>query len=389
MTRAKRRLYTPQGLCLSVLLAALSLRLAVAMLTSLYGPISFGVETVAEPVRYGLWLVDDDLRTERDGVAIRVGSWQRILEQATADGVEVLYGTSLAALREQKVSVILVPSGRTLGEAEASALQRFIATGGGALLIGSVGTSSTDGRWRGYRVMEQLLDVSVIVPLSEQASRAFEVGRPSELLSGRFASNERLALVGEPGVTGIRNPGAELMWLRDDTQRAPTGARAASMRGEFGEGRLVWIGAGPESSARGDSRALRLRDGIYLDSLRWLCRKPVISLLPGTSRSAAGEALDVRDSAWDRIRARVSVEGNQRLRVEVTNALETPVDGAVLRLYFNRETREATVAATTLLQAVPKLERPSTGAWLDLAMPQIVGGASQSLLVDTPGTTWQ
>ncbi len=101
------------------------------------------------------------------------------------------------------------------------------------------------------------------------------------------------------------------------------------------------------------------------------------------------EALDVRDSAWDRIRARVSVEGNQRLRVEVTNALETPVDGAVLRLYFNRETREATVAATTLLQAVPKLERPSTGAWLDLAMPQIVGGASQSLLVDTPGTTWQ
>ncbi|MCP5039637.1 MAG: DUF4350 domain-containing protein [bacterium] len=376
MNKPEGRFYTPLTLCLSGLFGVLAVRLTIAMLTTLYGPFSFGAAAPPDPVRYGFWLVDDDTRVDREAVARRVSAWQRVLTRAHEQGVELVRAATLELLVERGATVVVVASGRTLDADEARALEAFVARGAGALLIGSIGTTDEEGRWRGYEVMQGLLGVDEVVPLARDASRSFEVGRPNALLSGRLGGTEHLPLISEVGVPAIQNPGAELLWSSDGAGKTPN---AATLRRSIGEGRLLWIGAGPESSVAGNASALRLHDSLYLDALHWAARQPAIVML----------ASDVPLHMRERIHAGVQVEGRYRLRVEVSNRSEDPASHVVLRLFFNRETGAIDVVRTTVLQRLPGLERAPQGEWLDFSMPKLAGNSSLSLLVDTPQTSWQ
>ena len=56
---------------------------------------------------------------------------------------------------------------RVLPDDEAAGLRNFLAGGGGAVLVGSIGVRDADGAWRGYETMRNLLGAEVL-PLDER-----------------------------------------------------------------------------------------------------------------------------------------------------------------------------------------------------------------------------
>ncbi len=266
--KSEGRLYLPLVLSLGATLFAAALALGLLTIAAVLGPFRL-LAPGSTPAggTLGLWLRDPAAQGPAAG---RVHAWRAVAEERG-----VSEATTLAALVEGDVRVVALPDARTLSRGEADALASFVRAGGAVLLTGSVGVRGADGSWRGYELMQELLQVSRVVPRPVEATSVVAAAQRGPL-SAALEPGERIALVPEPGQPGIDAADAELAWAEGGE---PSGA---SRRLALGRGRLAWLAAGPESAAAtgslGGSAAPGL-DRVVRATLAWCAREPFVEML--------------------------------------------------------------------------------------------------------------
>jgi hypothetical protein len=351
--------------------------------------------------------------------------------------------TSLRSLDPREIGAIVISEPRVLQDDDAAALRKFLADGGGAVLVGSIGVRDADGAWLGYQRMRNLLGAEV-VPLDEDRARAI-VAEHRGPIAAALAPRQQIGIHYEEGLPGVLIANAELSWIGS---HADSGLPAAALRREFGNGRLAWIAVGPERAAApgADHRLLR---HVLEAAVAWSSRMPAVEVLPwpggapfagvveadtaaatpqpelGWKREIAVAASDAgiahlrvanearrhgetetrlaaaigeleKRRAWVATRSEISnwtrqrvvVEasvrraGPQRVVVEVTNLGRSQASRVVLRVFLNQPVLRAAVEATELLQGVATLQLRPNAEVLDLVLPPLDPRSSAAFNID-------
>ena len=386
------RFYLPLTISLSVLFIVLSVRLTIAMLSTLLGPFEFGFDLIAHPTRYGIWLVDEVGAGENLGARLRAKAWRDLLQEMLTEDEEIIEARDLPELLALDPQVLVLPSARRLDMEGANALLRFVWNGGAVVLAESLGTLGPDGEWRGYQVMETLLGVSKVVPQSSAASRFIEVGSRGMVLSGPIGSLETLPLIAEAGVPGVVTYRPDLRWAPKDGAAEAGDGLAASMRLEMASGRMVWLGTGPASSAARGWRDARTNLAVFRSAVRWAGHRPSVGVRSWPREAEAMDDATVRSVDWERerelVQAAVEIEGRHRLLINVTNGSKVVASDMVLRVFLNRGVDSVSVSATTLMQRLPALRRYEAREFLDLELEPLAANKSYALSLETPGAYW-
>jgi hypothetical protein len=189
-------------------------------------------------------------------------------------------------LDEAGPRVVGLPDARSLGPDELEALAQFLRSGGGAVLSGAVGVRGGDGSWQGWEPMAALLEVPRIVP--RDTGDALLVARRGPL-TAPLDPGRRIALHSEPGVPALEDPEAELQWAGAE------GAAGASRRRSVGRGRLVWLGAGPETLDEQVGGQIYVGGEMpeLLDAaIAWAAREPFVEVLPWPTGAPLGALLE-------------------------------------------------------------------------------------------------
>ena len=351
--------------------------------------------------------------------------------------------TSLQSLDLREIGAVVISEPRVLPEDEAAKLRNFLAGGGGAVLVGSVGVRDADGAWLGYERMRNLLGAE-IVPLDEDQARAIVADHRGPIAAA-LGPRARIGIRPEPGVPSARIQSPELAWAGEHATEAPP---AAALRRDFGKGRLAWIAVGPERAATtgADQRALR---HVLEAAVAWSSRMPSVEVLPwpggapfagvvkpdamaATSDSEIGWQHEIETAAndagvarllvpggrlrhadiekrlasvigelekrgawvatsreisnWTRQRAVVEASvrrvGPNRIAVEVTNFSRSEASRVVLRVFVNRPVLRAAVETTKLLQGTATLQLRPYAESLDLALPPLDPRSSMAFSLD-------
>jgi hypothetical protein len=361
-----------------------------------------------------------------------------------SSGRRVREVTSLRDLDRSAIGSIVLSEPRVLGGDEASALRNYLAGGGGAVVIGSVGVRDADGNWLGYEAMRNLLGVEV-APLAEARAQAI-VAHTRGPIAAALTPGQRLDVAPEEGLPGAAFEDAELRWVGAQTEGV---AAAAALRRDFGAGRLAWLAIGPDRVATTEADQRRMRR-VLEAAVAWVSRTPFVEVLPwpgaapfaavvetdligvatgdpergwqreidaavaeggiarlsvpaaahrqgSTERELAtviGElgrrgawvATRSENSTWTRQRAAVKASvrraGPRRVLVEVTNFGRSATSRIVLRVFLNEPVRRAEVEATKLLQAKAGIRFAPGAEVLDLVLPELDARASAAFSLD-------
>jgi hypothetical protein len=365
--------------------------------------------------------------------------------ELVSSGRSVREVTSLRELDPAKTGAIVLSEPRVLGGDEAAALRNYLAGGGGAVLIGSVGVRDAEGAWLGYDTMRNLLGAEV-APLDEARAQAI-VASGRGPIAAALAPRQRIGVKPEIGLPGATLADAELRWAGAQSN---ADAPAAALRREFGAGRLAWIAVGPDAAAATGADHQLLRH-VLEAAVAWASRTPWIEVMawpggapfagvvePEVAAAATPDApervwqreidaaaadggvarLLVADDArrhgatekqlaaaigelvrrgawvatrseistWTRQRAAVEVSvrraGPRRVLVEVTNFGRTATSRVVVRLWLNEPVRSAEAEATKLLQDDAGVRLVPNAEVLDLVLPDLDARTSAAFSLD-------
>ena len=258
--------------------------------------------------------------------------------------------TSLRGLDPRKVGAIVISEPRVLQDDEAADLRNFLAGGGGAVLVGSVGVRDADGAWLGYERMRDLLGADV-VSLDEDRARAIVPGRRGPIAAA-LAPRQRIVIRNEEGFPGALIANAELSWSSPHGEvNADSGRPAAALRREFGRGRLAWIAVGPEHAATtgADPRLLR---HLLEAALAWSSRMPFVEVLPWPAGAPFAGVVEPDTAA-------ATAQSEPGWKREIDAAAD---DAGFARLQIPSGARRRGDTETRLAAVIGELER--RGAWI-------------------------
>ncbi len=274
MRRSGGALYVLLVWSTSGLFATAGCALLLLMLATVVGPFRFGTLDAAQAARaIGIWLPQATGRPLPREIARRAEAWRKLARRDEP----VIESHSLAKLDASGARLVILPDARQLDRGQLYLLRRYLEEGGGVLLTGSLGVRSPEGEWRGYELMQEILDVPAISPLEREQAGAISAFVRGPLSAG-LTPSQAVLLRGEPGVPAIEVAHSELRWSR---RGAALGASAgASRRLEIGRGRLVWIGPGPEAVFEAEQVQHRALEEVFRNAIAWARRRPTLEVLP-------------------------------------------------------------------------------------------------------------
>jgi len=439
MSLSEGALYRPLVWSIATALLGAGALLAIQMISAVVGPFRLAQLGEHDP-RGAVALFRDAYQPV--GAAVRSPFGHALVE--TGRSVREL--TSLRDLDPARVGAVVLSELRVLPDDEAAGLRNFLAGGGGAVLVGSVGVRDADGAWRGYETMRNLLGAEVL-PLDEDRTRAIVANRRGPIASA-LPPRQRIGVLPEQGLPGALVADSELRWAG---ALADPDAPAAALRRKFGRGRLAWIAVGPERVV-GNAADQRLVGRVLEAAVAWSSRTPWVEVLPwpgGASfagvvepDAGGGDASDARPeqawrraidaaekdagtarllvpadarrhdatearladaigelrrrgawlatrreiSAWTRQRAPVQASvrraGPRRIVVAVTNFGRSAASRVVLRVFLNEPVLRAEVDTTKLLQSAARVQLQPNAEVLDLILPPLDPRASAAFSLD-------
>jgi hypothetical protein len=282
MKRPEGSLYGAIVFSLGGALVAAGIALGVLMIAAVIGPFFvFASRETPDAPSLGLWLPGSAFSAPLVERERRLRAWRA----ATARRVDV---QTLESLKQAQVRVVALTDGRALSEEEGRTLRRFVESGGGAILTGALGVRRSDGAWRSWKLMEEMLGTPRVVPLDRESSHQLVAQRRGPLTAG-LSAGQRIRLHPEPGVPALDDSQAELRW------RGAATAAAASRRLSKGQGRIAWLGAGPEST---DEQAM---EGLFVGSemtrlldaaIAWAGREPFLEVLAWPTAAPLGALIE-------------------------------------------------------------------------------------------------
>ncbi len=375
MESGGNRLYAALMISSAGTLAVMGLALALLTIGAVIGPFRLFAPAPDFPsLGLGLWLAPSTQAAAAAERERRVDAWR----SAVSGTAELVVDRSLSAFLDAGVRVVTLPDASALSEPEWLLLEGFLAGGGGVILTGSVGVQDAAGEPRGTALMEGLLRISHVSLAARGGVPTLIRGERGPLAAG-LAPGQPLTLLPAPLLPGIDDPRADLAWLGNEGA-----GRAASRRLRVGAGRLVWLAAGPAevAVARADTPGGDIRR-VVAAAYAWAAREPFAEVLAATPGGAARKSDPAFDSGLrDRIAVRVGRTGPQRSLIEVSNRDATPIADLLLRVYLNTETVDVDVERTTLQQTQPHPSFNRAENRVDLRLPELAGGESQSYTLD-------
>jgi hypothetical protein len=436
---SERVFYRPLVWSVATALLGAGALLAIQMISAVVGP--FRIAQLGEHDPRGAVALFRDAH-QPVGAAVRSPFGHSLVEA----GRSVRELTSLRDLDSAKVGALVLSEMRVLRDDEAAGLRNYLAGGGGAVLVGSIGVRDVDGAWLGYATMRNLLGAEV-VPLEGDRAQAIVANRRGPIASA-LAPRQRIGVLQDDVFPGARVADSELRWAGAQTD---ADAPAAALRREFGRGRLAWIAVGPEFvvGADADQRLLRR---VLEAAVAWSSRTPWVEVLPwpggasfagvvepdtggGGTADALPERVWTREidaaaqdagiarllvsadsrrlgsteerladaigelgrrgawlatrseiSTWTRqrtgVHASVHRAGPRRIIVEVTNFARSAASQIVLRVFLNEPVLRVEVDATKLLQAAARVQLRPNAEVLDLVLPPLDPRASAAFSLD-------
>lgn len=424
------RLYSSLLGSLGVLIVTLGVAMTVLNLVGTVGPFNFLEDHSASRRGVALWTPASANRAFPEDAFVHPRAWRTVASDVSWEpsAESPVYGKNAAR-------VVVVTDARALTSDELEPLLQFVRSGGGVLLTGAVGAYSALGEFENYDRLRRLLQVK-----DAAAAPAVGIGRVRSNRRGPLSAllfpAEELSLSPAPEATAIPGSEGELAWATGDSEAPPL---AAALRRELGEGRLVWLGAGPELVTT--YAGLEPAGKIVRACLRWLAREPLVEVLPwpgaapyAVAEISGGSAFELlqnsggqspkaklnlerarltagllrlsrdademaqarREGAWvarpdrvakwlaarEKVFVRSEVVGPNRVLVAVTNEGRADLAGLALRVYLNRPVRRISVERTTLQQNTPEANPDAAESLVDLKLPRLAAGANSAYYVD-------
>jgi hypothetical protein len=366
-------------LSLAVLLLACGAAVGLLTISMAVGPFELLGSQGRGLSAVGLWLPPSAGSVESTAARRRFRSWRAAL----SGGAALHQGASLDELRAAGAAVVVVIDGHALSQGEIASLRAFVEAGGGAIATGALAIEDADGDWRGWRRMARLLHVDRVHPLTTNAT-ALAAGRRGPLSAG-LRPEELLQLLPQPGAPAIDDDLAEILWSAS-SGRATAGPRGASRRVTIGDGRLVWLAAGPERSAGGATVPGSEFERLASSAVAWVSRQPFVEVLPWPGRAtfaAVVEPHPLRAPPGREPRSRAATAAQLREAVERASR-----GGALAPLGRIASPQPPAVRDALLTGLLPELRR--RGAWLGdegavQAWRRQRGALATSLVWEAPG----
>ena len=189
-----------------------------------------------------------------------------------------------AALADYKSSVIVVPAGVSLNDAERKAFTEHHRNGGSILATGPFGARDGAGIWVGWGLMEQLFGARVADEMGPGGEKNFLVMSGNVPITVAFPAGSRF-WVGKAPEQALRFEGAGQAAARFlDWARTPDGKKPVVAFGEKNNARWVLFGFSENAWDAAPTPMRTLADG----AIDWLQRQPKaeVAAWPGGYRAA-------------------------------------------------------------------------------------------------------
>lgn len=194
-------------------------------------------------------------------------------------------------------SVLVLPGSVALSDSELNSIQNFVRSGGGLLIQGASGVLRTNGSWRGWDFIKELVGLSEIRALKKKeykslyltlgAGSPITLNLPTGLRLENLFYNENYAGISEK---------QDAYWSEQlkplyvsDRNTYYTAIKTA----RYGDGRVCWFGFNIESISEQPVHQ-RILLTLFENTLRWLKKEPVVQIAfwPGGKRKAVGLTFD-------------------------------------------------------------------------------------------------
>jgi hypothetical protein len=268
---ARPPLYGLQVAALGMLISTLAVVLTVWTIVSVLGPFRFFESESTRDRVLGLWHPP----SARERAAAVARTWR-----AVAPGFAIRESASIEELAGEGLGLLVVSDARGLTRGERLELERFLHGGGAAIVTGAVGIRTPSGEWIGLDLMRRLLRTRDLEPIPIEATPFVQAARRGPL-SAPLDPGERIALAPSGEAVAVTSPDAELRWLAEGLVAASAGG--AALRVHIGQGKLIWLGAGPASLA--SPHGAEAMAGLVEAAAAWARDEPFVELLTWPERA--------------------------------------------------------------------------------------------------------
>ncbi|MFN7921111.1 MAG: hypothetical protein U0Q16_13505 [Bryobacteraceae bacterium] len=211
--------------------------------------------------------------------------WEHQLKSEAIE-YQIINDQELAKGLDRSVNVLILPWAVCMSDEQRQAVREFVGRGNGVIASGATGARNADCSWRGWDFTTEITGVEDFQSVSPPPD-TFVAFRGGQYYSGGLPPGLRLDLPTQEITYGFHER-PDAYW--SDAKVMPIdggapGGVALATHGEWGAGRVVWLGFNERMIGTKNGQLPRFRDSFTRSAIRWVSRQPLIMLEPWPKRS--------------------------------------------------------------------------------------------------------
>lgn len=210
-----------------------------------------------------------------------IKTWQKFI---------VEYGSNTEIINDEDIelgeifdyNLIILPGSKSLSDREIIQLKKFIDSGGSLFATGSVGTYSSDGKWRGWNFISEIFGARFSKEISNDGTTKVHTLRGGLPITANIPTGYplKIATWDRPMAVEVLDPRTTQIsfWynyrLEDGLVREEIKKSAGMINGTYGRGRFIWMGF-EINSILGVQEDYILFERLFRNCINWLSYTPV------------------------------------------------------------------------------------------------------------------
>lgn len=179
-------------------------------------------------------------------------------------------------------NLIVIPGSKSLSDREIIQLKKFVDKGGSLFATGSVGTYSSDGKWRGWSFISEIFGVRFSREINNDGTTKVHTVRGGLPITANIPTGYplKVATWDRPMAVEVLDPRTTQIsfWynyrLEDGLVREEIKKSAGMVYGTYGKGRFIWMGF-EINSIIGIQEDYVLFERLFRNCVNWLTYIPV------------------------------------------------------------------------------------------------------------------
>lgn len=210
-----------------------------------------------------------------------IKTWQKFVGDA-GSSVAIINDNDIELGKAFDYSLIVLPGCKSLSDREIIQLKKFIDKGGSLFATGSVGTYSSDGKWRGWSFISEIFGARFSKEIYNDGTAKIHTLRGGSPITANIPTGYplKVATWDRPMAIEVLDPRTTQIsfWynyrLEDGLVREEIKKSAGMVNGTYGKGRFIWMGF-EINSVLGIQEDYILFERLFRNCINWLTYIPV------------------------------------------------------------------------------------------------------------------